>query len=376
MIKVFSVVSIHSCPGQQIGLGNSGGLSIYVINLIYFLIKKKQKVFLICKKHKNCNFAFSNKNFKLIHVDPQKRNSLSDEIIRDTNVLISNYWTSGVFSKIFESNHNLLKINVSHTLEYLKKEHSSDYKIDSKRINVEKSIFEFFDYTLSFSKLEESVLKNKYKLSPNKIINSTPGFNKEYFFHEDIIEARKRIGFENNETKLILFVGRNDYLKGLDIAVDAFKKVESEVNSIKLGIVGGDLGSVSQKKFQKEIIGKKYSNKIIWFGSVPQEKLRNYYNSSNLVIIPSRSETFGIVCLEAISSKTPVIASNTGRMKDFIEIDKTGVIINNITPNDFARNIIKFFENDNCFSFEENYYEKIKQFEWDKVFKDLYKFIE
>ena len=45
------------------------------------------------------------------------------------------------------------------------------------------SIFEFFDYTLSFSKLEESVLKNKYKLSPNKIINSTPGFNKEYFFH-------------------------------------------------------------------------------------------------------------------------------------------------------------------------------------------------
>ena len=66
MIKVFSVVSIHSCPGQQIGLGNSGGLSIYVINLIYFLIKKKQKVFLICKKHKHCNFAFSNKNLKLI----------------------------------------------------------------------------------------------------------------------------------------------------------------------------------------------------------------------------------------------------------------------------------------------------------------------
>jgi len=374
MTKVFSIVSIHSCPGEQIGIGNSGGLNIYVRNLIYFLIKKNQKVYLICKKHPNCNFTYTEKNFRLIHVDTNIHNPSLDKIIRDTDVLISNYWTSGIFSKTIFSNDDLLKINVSHTLEYLKKEHTNDYMINSKRIDAEKSILDFFDYTLSFSELEKTILEEKYKLPSHKIINSTPGFDKKYFFHENIIDARKRIDLKNDSNKLLLFVGRNDYLKGLDIAINTFKKVDTVIGSINLGIVGGDIGSDSQKKIQKDLIGNKYSDKIIWFGSVSQEKLRNYYNSSNLVIIPSRSETFGMVCLEALASKTPVIASNTGRMKDFIEEDKTGILINNINPESFAKNIINFFNDEKKIIFDENYYKKIEIFEWNKVFKSLYEY--
>lgn len=376
MTKVFSIVSIHSCPGQQIGIGNSGGLNIYVRNLIYFLIKKNQKVYLICKKHKNCNFTYQHKKFKLIHLDTNKNNPLLQKIIKETDVLISNYWTSGVFSKKFFSNDDLLKINVSHTLEYLKKEHTNDYLIDFKRIDVEKSILDFFDYTLSFSELEKTILEKKYKLSSHKIIISTPGFDRKFFFHENIIDARKRINFKNDSKKLLLFVGRNDYLKGLDIAINTFKKVEKVITSINLGIVGGDIGSDSQKKIQKELIGNKYSNKIIWFGSVSQDKLRNYYNSSNLVIIPSRSETFGMVCLEALASKTPVIVSNTGRMKDFIEENKTGIVTNNIQPEAFAKNIINFFNGETKIDFDKKYYKKIESFEWEKVFKNLYKFFD
>ena len=65
--------------------------------------------------------------------------------------------------------------------------------------------------------------------------------------------------------------------------------------------------------------------KIYWFGSIAQNKLREYYKFSSLVIIPSRSETFGIVCLEALSTETPVIVSKRGRMEDFVNHMKNGI---------------------------------------------------
>ena len=83
-----------------------------------------------------------------------------------------------------------------------------------------------------------------------------------------------------------------------------------------------------------------------------------------------------MVCLEALASKTPVIVSNTGRMKDFIEENKTGIVINNIQPESFAKNIINFFNDETKIDFDENYYKKIESFEWEKVFKNLYKFFD
>ena len=88
-----------------------------------------------------------------------------------------------------------------------------------------------------------------------------------------------------------------------------------------------------------------YSKDIKWFGSVPHDELRNYYNASNLVIIPSRSETFGLVCLEAVACETPVLFSDTGRMRDFVHIGKTGMISEDTNSDSFSTNIREFIKN-------------------------------
>ncbi len=372
MTKIFTIVSIHSCPGQKIGLGNSGGLNIYVKNLLEFLLKKQQKVFLISKKHENCDFETDYKDFKLIHIDLSEKNLFLKNISDQTDVLISNYYTSGNFSKKYFNKKSLLKINISHTLEYLKKVHYENYKIDQKRIEIEKSIFKFFDFTLSFSKVERDTLVNKYLLPEEKIINSTPGFDRKYFYQDKENSKNRTIKLNSNE-KLILFVGRNDYLKGLDIAIDSIKILSRQNESIRLGIVGGDLGSDKQKDLEKDLNEKKISEKIYWFGSVPQNKLRDYYKSSSLVIIPSRSETFGIVCLEALSSETPVIVSKTGRMQDFVNHMKNGIVLDMLSSRELSKNIIKFFENIDKFIITENDHKNLKKFEWQNVLEDLYK---
>jgi glycosyltransferase involved in cell wall biosynthesis len=372
MTKVFTILSIHSCPGQKIGLGNSGGLNIYVKNLIEFLLKKEKKVFLISKKHKDCDFESNYEDFKLIHIDIGEENFFLKKISDETDVLISNYYTSGKFSQKYFTKENLLKINISHTLEYLKKEHYENYKIDNKRIEIERSVLEFFDFTLSFSKLETDILINKYLVPKAKIINSTPGFDQKYFYRDKIISKNKSENI-NNDEKLILFVGRNDYLKGLDLAIESLNIALRQNESIRLGIVGGDLGSEKQKDLVKDLSNKNISKKIYWFGSVPQNKLREYYKSSSLVIIPSRSETFGIVCLEALSSETPVIVSKTGRMQDFVNHMKNGIVLDRLSSIELSKNIIKFFENIDQFIITENDHKKLKKFEWQNVLEDLYK---
>lgn len=372
MNKVFTIVSIHSCPGQKIGIGNSGGLNIYVANIINFLLKKDHKVFLISKIHENCDFKPKNKNFNLIHIDINTNNSFVKNIVEETDVLISNYYTSGKFSKKYFNKEKLIKINISHTLEYLKKVHDSNYKLDLERIEIEKSNFIFFDYILSFSNLEKETLIKKYSVSKEKIIDSTPGFNRKYFYDDKTISSTKIPNLKNDE-KLILFVGRNDYLKGLDIVIDSFKKVSIYDRSISLGIVGGDLGSSKQEELAKQLINERSLGKIYWFGSIAQNKLREYYKFSSLVIIPSRSETFGIVCLEALSTETPVIVSKRGRMEDFVNHMKNGIVLESISPEELSKNIIMFFEKINDFAFTENDHKKLSKFDWQNVLEDLYK---
>ena len=363
----FCVVSIHSCPGEKIGLNKAGGLNIYVMNLVNFL-STNHNVYLISKDHDNCDLNFLENKIKIFHLNPKNYDSKIE--LPNFDVIISNYWTSGIFCKLNLSESNALKINISHTLEYLKKEHSSDYKIDLERVKIEKENFDFFDYTLSFSDLESKLLANKYDVPSRKIIESTPGFNRDLFSPEIRSIARKRINF-NQDGKLILFVGRNDYLKGIDIAIDAFKNIYDKFDSISLGIVGGDYGSESQKKMEKDLSKAEYSKDIKWFGSVPHHELQNYYNASNLVIIPSRSETFGLVCLEALACETPVLFSDTGRMRDFVHIGKTGMISEDTSSDSFSRNIIEFLGNEKSFVFLDRYYEKICEFEWAFIFEKL-----
>ena len=308
----------------------------------------------------------------MIHIDLSEKNLFLKNISDQTDVLISNYYTSGNFSKKYFNKKSLLKINISHTLEYLKKVHYENYKIDQKRIEIEKSIFKFFDFTLSFSKVERDTLVNKYLLPEEKIINSTPGFDRKYFYQDKENSKNRTVKLNSNE-KLILFVGRNDYLKGLDIAIDSIKILSRQNESIRLGVVGGDLGSDKQKDLEKDLNEKKISEKIYWFGSVPQNKLRDYYKSSSLVIIPSRSETFGIVCLEALSSETPVIVSKTGRMQDFVNHMRNGIVLDMLSSQELSKNIIKFFENIDKFIITENDHKNLKKFEWQNVLEDLYK---
>ncbi|NCG35411.1 MAG: glycosyltransferase [Dehalococcoidales bacterium] len=370
MKKTVTVVSTHSCPGEKVGIGKTGGLAIYVKNLINFLQNNNYQINFVTKKHSICDLDFSNK-VNILHLDSLTNPNLEfQKISKNTDILISNYWTSGIFSKTFFNNRNILKVNISHTLEYWKKIQISNYKIDKHRIEEEKLLKNYFDYTVYFSKEERDILLSYYGYDESKLIFSTPGYDQKIFFPISKAYSRKKLNI-NNDQKTLLFVGRLDYLKGLDIAIETIEISKKHSSFYKLLIAGGDLGSNEQEKLNLMLKKNNLDQHIHWLGSLTQEKLNLAYNSADIVVVSSRSETFGLVCLESIATKTPVIASDVGRMKDMIINYDSGVLISNIEPIKFYNKIEEYFNNKYLFKFSEESLEKIKNFKWESVFDQL-----
>ena len=104
-----------------------------------------------------------------------------DLLKSDTDILISNYWTSAVFSNDHFKSVNK-KYHIPHTLEYLKKEHFPKYLMDSNRYKSEKKSMINFDKIICFSNLEKKVLIENYNIVRSKILSSSPGFDSELFF--------------------------------------------------------------------------------------------------------------------------------------------------------------------------------------------------
>ena len=221
-----------------------------------------------------------------------------------------------------------------------------------------------------FSKEERDTLISYYGYDKSKLIFSTPGYDQKIFFPISKEYSRKKLNI-NSDQKIILFVGRLDYLKGLDITIETIKISKKHNKFYKLLIAGGDLGSNQQDKLNLILKKNNIDQQIHWLGSLAQEKLNLAYNSADIVVVSSRSETFGLVCLESIATKTPVIASDVGRMKDMIINYDSGVLISNIEPLKFYDEIEEYFNNKYPFKFSEESLEKIKNFKWESVFNQL-----
>jgi glycosyltransferase involved in cell wall biosynthesis len=136
----------------------------------------------------------------------------------------------------------------------------------------------------------------------------------------------------------LLFVGRFDHQKGLDILLNAFERVRSSRQDINLHIVGCSVRDNADllKEQAGEIDG------VTLYGWRSPYEISGFYKSVDVMIVPSRWEGFGLVVAESLREGTPVIVSNRGALPEHVEQDKTGYVVN-LSENDFY-NKIKFLD--------------------------------
>ena len=208
--------------------------------------------------------------------------------------------------------------------------------------------------------LESGLKKDKFEIIPF-------GVDTRFFQPENLLKDK--------EIFQILSIGYLIERKGFEYLITAVEEVLKVHNNVKLKIVGSGPLEVRIKKLIKEL-GLEETIEII--GNVSDEKLLEIYNLSDLFVLPSivdsqgNTEGLGVVLLEAMACKLPVIASNIGGIPDIIHDGETGLLVPEKDSMEISLSIIKLIENEDLRELIAlKGYNMVKEhFIWEKIAKE------
>lgn len=191
-----------------------------------------------------------------------------------------------------------------------------------------------------------SVSKDNYNLIKSFFPNINPIiisagydpkiFNIQNFNKTDLLE---KYGIKYNNQKIVLYAGRLSYLKGVDILLNSAKLYESKENIITI-IAGNGALRKELKNLSKELELKN----VYFIGHKSQRTLKKLYNVADVFAMPSRQEAFGLVAVEALACGLPVVCSETGGMKEYIN-KNVGKLIKNEDYKGLAKAILYILNN-------------------------------
>jgi D-inositol-3-phosphate glycosyltransferase len=179
---------------------------------------------------------------------------------------------------------------------------------------------------------EAADLIEHYQANPERICVSPPGVDHAVFRPGDKARARRRLGLEPG--KLVAFVGRIQPLKGIDVAIAAV----AALPGVRLAIVGGPSGpgGGAEAHRLREMGDALAPGRVTFLPPRPHADIACVYRAADAVIVPSRSESFGLVAVEAQACGTPVVASRVGGLAYSVEDDRSGYLIAGHDPADYA----------------------------------------
>ena len=189
---------------------------------------------------------------------------------------------------------------------------------------------------------------NIYKPWPNRVDSyfchsydlidylSDLGMKDKAFYHPNGIDKDffKEGNFSCSEGGPLkfLFVGHISKRKGVEYLIKAFNKLSERYDNMELNLVGG--GAPSTVAFMKDLVNVKKNNVVNFIGSIPPDNINRLYKDTDVFVLPSLSETFGMVNIEAMACGKPVISTRVGGIVDYLEDGKFGFLVDPADEND------------------------------------------
>jgi len=217
---------------------------------------------------------------------------------------------------------------------------------------------------LPVSSIAKDELTHVYDIPLSKIRTMHPGISPHYFdnFNKDHHRQRVRGDFNFSPDDLVLlFIGMNFEIKGLDLILAAMAMLkERKMAEIKLIVVGK--GNI--RKYQKQGKTLGIEEDIHFTGATTE--VQQYYLASDIFIMPSLYDTFGIVVLEAMLARLPVIVSDTVGAKDIIDHGTNGYILpKDPEPADVINAVLPLLDNGKRKEMGENGKKRAQEHSWD-----------
>jgi D-inositol-3-phosphate glycosyltransferase len=255
----------------------------------------------------------------------------------------SHYWLSGRTGLSLKKKLGIPLANSFHTLGKVKDatRRRDEDESPRERLATEENVITNSDCVIASTPFEFEDLLEHYGATPERLCVSAPGVDHDVFHRGDKREARERLGLGDHQ--IVLFVGRIQPHKGTYVAVEAFadlldSRPDTDTN-VELHIIGGASGALGVKELddcRRLIEQRRIESRVRFFAPQPHAKLADHYKAADVVVVPSRSESFGLVAAEAQACGTPVVASNIGGLPYVVNASESGLLVDDHDPMAFA----------------------------------------
>ena len=351
-VRRVGFLSLHTSPLAQPGAGDSGGMNVYVRELVAGLAHTGLDCTVYVRKwHDDLAPEVTlEPGVRVVHVEAGPAelakeqlygvvDCFADGVRADLDrwggldVLHANYWLSGVAGHRLKHELDVPLVSTFHTLARVKAE-TGDHE-PKRRIAAEMEVVRCSDVITASCGPEAQQLEHLYGADPARIEIVTPGVEHALFSPGDQSGARSALGL--GADPVLLFVGRIQPLKGLDVAIRALAELDRP--DARLVVVGGASGPDGHNEVERIrclVSDLRLGDRVRMVEPQPHHLLSTYYRAADVCLVPSRSESFGLVALEAAACGLPVVAAAVGGLRTIVDHGHTGFLVEGRDPGVFA----------------------------------------
>lgn len=360
-MRRIAMLSLHTSPLAQPGAGDSGGMNVYVRELSSALAQAGVDITTYVRAGQAGvpREVMVEPGFRVVHVDagdpalakedlPDVVDAFAEGVMADlrhrggADLVHANYWLSGVAGHRIKHELDLPLVTTFHTFARVKAE-GGDAE-PAARERAEENIIGCADAVCVSCTEEEAQFRRLYGDPPGRVEIIAPGVEHAFFSPGDRRGARRALGLGDED--VLLFVGRIQPLKGLDVAVRTLAALDRpDAVLVVVGGASGTEGGAEHARVRSLVHSLGLDDRVRFVPPQPHHALSSFYRAADVVLVPSRSESFGLVALEAAACGTPVVASAVGGLLTLVDHGHTGFLVPGRDPEVFAAYTAELLDN-------------------------------
>ena len=359
-MRRLAVLSMHTSPLVEPGAGVGGGMNVYVREVVSALAEMGGEATVFTRRTDNQTpeIIELKPGFQVVQIEagdvdlskedlPSFVDMFADRVAEhlarsEFDALFANYWLSAEAGHQLKHRLDLPLVTVFHTLARVKSQNGDSEP--QSRMDGESAVIRCSDVILANSSEEVRQLTQHYGAEPSRIEVVPPGVDHSIFSPGCQDDARQQVGIGGGP--VLLFVGRIQPLKGLDIAVRTLAELGNlDAQLVVIGDSSGPDGPSEAHRVRALVDRLGLSQKVLFVEPRDHKDLPIWYRASDVVLMPSRSESFGLVALEAAACGIPVVAASVGGLRSVICDRHTGFLVEGREPVDYAAHVSWLLDN-------------------------------